>query len=232
VGRSRLAGTGSTGPARGQLILMARGALALLAVASLASCTDASAATSTKKKTATTRKKVVKRPVTTKRPTTTKRAATTVAPTTIPKLSAQAKAVLAGYETYLLGFVGAARNPETAQSTLPESVTGDALARLLEIAAFNVSEGIFWDGTRADIQSKPRVESLGDTRAVVRDCRSVGGVLRKRTTNEIVPGSTEPDVDDLVVDLVMIEGRWVVSRTDRTNQVEGRSTCAAAPASP
>ena len=53
-------------------------------------------------------------------------------------------------------------------------------------------------------------------------------VLRKRATNAVVPGSTDPDVDDLIVDLVKVDGRWVVTRTERTNAVEGKGTCAPA----
>lgn len=225
VGRSRLAGTGSTGPARGQLVLMARAAVALLSVVALASCTDAGASTTAKKKVTTTRKKVVKKP-TIKRPTTTTRiAATTVALTTVPKLSVQAKAVLDGYEAYLLAYVAGSREPERAAELYPKGMTGDALARLIEIANFDVANGQYWDGTRADIMTRGRVETVGDARATLRDCRSVGGVLRKRATNEAVQGTTSADVDDLFVDLVKIDGRWVVTRTDRSNKEEGKATC-------
>ena len=181
--------------------------------------------TSTTKKPTTRKAQAKKTTTTTRRPTTTLRASTT---TTAPKLSAEAKAVLDGYEVYLVAVVEASRNPETASQTLPKGVTGDALNRLLEIAAFNVSQGEHWDGTRNDIKSGPRVQSIGATRATLRDCRSIGGVLRLRKDNSIVPGTTEPDVDDLLVDLVKIDGRWVVTRTDRTNQTEGRSTCTVA----
>jgi hypothetical protein len=226
VGRPRLAGTGSAGPARGRLMMFARPALALFAVVSLASCSDATAATSSKKKVTTTRKKVAKKPATTKRPTTTTRTATTtVTSTTAPKLSAQAKAVLDGYESYLQAYVAGSREPERAAELYAKGMTGDALARLIEIANFDVANGQYWDGTRADITSKARVETLGDARATMRDCRSVGGVLRKRATNEPVQGTTSADVDDLFIDLVKIDGRWVVTRTDRSNKEEGKATC-------
>ena len=148
--------------------------------------------------------------------------------TSVPKLSAEAQAVLAGYESYLVVFAAAAREPERAETILPAGVTGDALDRLIEIARYDISQGQYWDGTRADIVARPRVQSIGESRATIRDCRQVGGVLRKRATNNVVNGTTEPDVDDLIVDLVKIDGRWVVTRTDRTNTVEGKSTCAAA----
>ena len=231
VGRSVVAGFGSAGPARGRLNNLARAALILVSTVALASCASAGAASKTTKKApvkrATTRKKVVTKPVTTKPPVTTAKPATTTAPgiTSAPKLSVEAKSVLDGYEAYLVAVVEAARNPETAQQTLPKGVTGDALARQIEIARYNISEGYFWDGTRADILSKPRVQSIGDARAEVRDCRSMGGVLRKRADNQVVPSTTDPDIDDLVVDLVKIDGRWIVSRTDRINQVEGKSKC-------
>jgi hypothetical protein len=225
VGRSRLAGTGSAGPARGRLMMFARPALALVAVVSLASCSDATAATSSKKKVTTTRKKVVKKPATKKRPTTTRPATTQVTSTTAPKLSAAAKAVLDGYESYLLAYVAGSREPERAAELYAKGMTGDALARLIEIANFDVANGQYWDGTRGDITSKARVETLGDARATMRDCRSVGGVLRKRATNEPVQGTTGTDVDDLFIDLVKIDGRWVVTRTDRSNKEEGKATC-------
>lgn len=181
-------------------------------------------------------KKAAKKPTTKKprstttikRVTTTRTPTTTVAATTTPKLSAAAEAVLIGYEQYLVAVVAVSRQPEQAEQLLPKGMTGDALDRMLEIARFNVAEGQFWDGTRADFKGGPKIQSVGDTRAVLKDCRSIGGVVRKRTTNEIVAGTTEPDVDDLIVDLVRIDGKWVVTRTDRTNKVEGRSTCAVA----
>ena len=136
--------------------------------------------------------------------------------------------MLSGYEAYLVVFAAAAGEPERAEAILPSGVTGDALARLIDIARYDISQGQYWDGKRADIVSKSRVQSIGESRATIRDCRQVGGVLRKRATNNVVNGTTEPDVDDLIVDLVKIDGRWVVTRTDRTNTVEGKSTCAAA----
>ena len=96
-------------------------------------------------------------------------------------------------------------------------------------ADFDVVHGQYWEGTRADIVSNPRVQTIGDTTASLRDCRRVGGVLRKRTTNSPVAGTTGVDVDDLLVDLVKIDGRWVVTRTDRTNVEEGKATCAGFP---
>ncbi len=196
-------------------------------------CSDAVAATKTTK--ASVKSKTTAKRKTPARPTTTvKRTTSTVLPTTrpatslVPKLSAEAQAVLAGYESYLVVFAAAAREPERAEAILPKGVTGDALDRLIEIARYDISQGQYWDGTRAHIISKPRVQSIGESRATIRDCQSVGGVLRKRATNNVVSGSTEPDIDDLVVDLVKIGGAWVVTRTDRTNTVEGKSTCAAA----
>ena len=227
-------GSASTGSKMGSRVAMrARAAVALIAIATLGTgCGAAEAATQPASKAKTTAKrKIPTRPTTTiRRPTTTAIASTTTrASTTLaPKLSAEAQAVLAGYESYLVVFAAAAHDPEHAEAILPTGVTGDALARLIEIARHDRSQGQYWDGKRADIVSKPRVQSIGESRATIRDCQSVGGVLRKRSTNEVVSGSTEPDIDDLVVDLVKIEGRWVVTRMDRTNTVEGKSTCVAA----
>ncbi len=137
--------------------------------------------------------------------------------------------MLDGYESYLVAFVAGSREPERARDLYSKGMTGDALARLIEIAEFDLRNGQYWDGTRADIRSAPRIGSIGATLAIVRDCRSVGGVVRKRATNEIVAGSTDPDIDDLVVELVKVDGRWLVTRTDRTNAVEGRATCVPGP---
>ncbi len=231
VGRSPVAGPDTAGPARGRILSHARATAVLLAALLLTGCASAGAASKTTKK-PTTRKTTAKKASTTiKRSTTIQRSTTTVRPATTtiaPKLSAEAKAVLEGYEAYLVAVVEASRNPETAPQTLPKGVTGDALSRLMDIAAFNVAEGQYWDGTRNDIKSGPRVQTVGATRATLRDCRSIGGVLRLRKDNSMVPGTTEPDIDDLLVDLVKIDGRWVVTRTDRTNQTEGRSTCTVA----
>ena len=225
VGRSPVAGPDTAGPARGRILSHSRATAVLLAALLLTGCASADAASKTTKK-PTTRKTQAK-----KAATTIKRSTSTVRPTTTtiaPKLSAEAKSVLDGYEAYLVAVVEASRNPETATQTLPKGVTGDALSRLIDIAAFNVAEGQYWDGTRNDIKSGPRVQTVGATRATLRDCRSIGGVLRLRKDNSIDPGTTEPDVDDLLVDLVKIDGRWVVTRTDRKNQTEGRSTCTVA----
>lgn len=231
--RRGLTGSVSTGPKRGsRFTLHARAAIALIAIGVLASgCLQASAATKTTKAASKT-KTTVKRKAPARPTTTVKRVATTVTtarpPTTAPKLSAEAQAVLSGYEAYLIAMAAAAHDPERAESILPKGVTGDALARLIDIARFNIAEGQYWDGARSDIVSTPRVQSIGESRSTLRDCQTIGGVLRKRATNEVVPGSTEPDVDDLIVDLVKINGRWVVTRTDRTNAVEGKGTCAPA----
>ena len=234
VVRRGIAGSVSTGPRRrNRLTLHARAVVALVAIGALASgCSEANAATKTTKAASKT-KTTAKRTTPTRPTTTVKRATTTVPttarpPTTTPKLSAEAQAVLSGYEAYLVVFAAAAREPERAEAILPSGVTGDALARLIDIARYDLSQGQYWDGKRADIVSKPRVQSIGESRATIRDCQSVGGVLRKRATNDVVSGSTEPDVDDLIVDLVKMEGRWVVTRTDRSNTVEGKSTCVAA----
>ena len=89
--------------------------------------------------------------------------------------------MLDGYEAYLVAFVEGSREPERAVSSTPKGMTGDALARLIEIADFDVSKGQYWDGTRSDIIVRPACRSpIGATRSTVRDCRSVGGVLRKR----------------------------------------------------
>ena len=233
VVRGGLTGSASTGSKMGSRVAMrARAAVVLIAIATLGTgCGAAEAATQPSVKAKpTAKRKTPTRPTTTvKRPITTAIATTTRASTTLsPKLSAEAQAVLAGYESYLVVFAAAAHEPEHAQQILPKGVTGDALARLIELARFNVSEGQYWDGSRADIISKPRVQSIGESRSTIRDCRSVGGMLRTRTTNAVVPGSTDPDVDDLIVDLVKLDGRWVVTRTDRTNSVEGKGTCAPA----
>ena len=232
VVRRGLAGSASTGPTTGnRLTKHARAAIAFIVIGSLASgCANAEAATKTTKPASKT-KKTAKRTAPTRPTTTIKRVTTTVATTTPPsttitrKLSAEAQAVLSGYEAYLVVLAAAAHEPERAEAILPKGVSGDALARLIELARFNVAEGQFWDGKRADILSAPRVQSVGVTRSTIRDCRSVGGVLRKRSTNAVVPGSTDPDVDDLIVDLVKIDDRWVVTRTDRTNAEEGKGTC-------
>ena len=228
VGRSPVAGPDTAGPARGRILSHSRATAVLLAALLLTGCASAGAASKTTKKSTTRKTQAKKASTTIKRSTTTVRPTTTTTTTTAPKLSAEAKAVLDGYEAYLVAVVEASRNPETAPQTLPKGVTGDALSRLIDIAAFNVAEGQYWDGTRNDIKSGPRVQTVGATRATLRDCRSIGGVLRLRKDNSIVPGTTEPDVDDLLVDLVKIDGRWVVTRTDRTNQTEGRSTCTVA----
>lgn len=225
VGRSPVAGPDTAGPAVGRILSHSRATAVLLAALLVTGCASAGAASKTTKKPTTRKTQAKKASTTTRRSTTTVRPATT---TTAPKLSVEARAVLDGYQTYLVAVVEASRNPETAPQTLPKGVTGDALNRLVDIAAFNVAEGQYWDGTRNDIKSGPRVQTVGATRATLRDCRSIGGVLRLRKDNSIVPGTTEPDVDDLLVDLVKIDGRWVVTRTDRTNQTEGRSTCTVA----
>ena len=238
VMRRGLADSASAGSTTGSRLTMhARAAIALIAIGALATgCANADAATRTTKASVKT-KTTAKRTTPTRPTTTVKRVPTTVAATTrpsttmTPKLSADAQAVLSGYEAYLVVLAAAAREPERAEAILPTGVTGDALARLIDIARYDISQGQYWDGKRANIISKPRVQSIGESRATIRDCQSVGGVLRKRTTNDVVNGSTEPDVDDLIVDLVKIDGRWVVTRTDRTNTVEGKSTCAAASSS-
>ena len=235
VVRHQLTDSATTGSKTGhRSMLCAHAAIGALVIGLLFSNTiEASAATKTtrsKAKTTAKRKPPVRVTTTVKRSTTTIRAtSTTIATSTsVPKLSAEAQAVLAGYESYLVVLASAAHDPEHAQEILPKGVTGDALARLIDIARFNVAEAQYWDGKRADILSKPRIQSIGESRATLRDCQTVGGVLRKRATNFVVPGSTDPDIDDLIVDLVKIDGRWVVTRTDRTNAVEGKGTCAPA----
>ena len=130
------------------------------------------------------------------------------------------------YESYLTAFVAGSREPERARELYAKGMTGDALARLIEISDFDLAHGQYWDGSRADIVSKPRVQTIGETRATLRDCQTVGGVVRLRSTNAAVFGTTGIETDALIVDLVKIDGRWVVTRTDRTNQEEGKATCA------
>ena len=212
-------------------MVLARLAAAFLVVGLVGTGTSAGAATKTTKRSVksktTVKRKPVVRPTTTLKPALTATKLTSV-PSSTPKLSAEAQSVLAGYEAYLMVFASAAHDPENAEAILPKGVTGDALARLIDIARYDLSQGQYWDGKRTDIVSRPRVQSIGESRATIRDCQSVGGVLRKRATNEIVGGTTDPDIDDLVVDLVKLDGHWVVTRTDRTNAVEGKGTCAAA----
>ena len=206
--------------------------VALSASVVLSACSASQAATpTTKKKTVVTRakskpkakpKKTVKRPPTTQPKVTT--AQTT--PTTATSVAISAKdQVLKGYESYFTAFVAAAREPQRAPELLPQGMTGDALTRMLEIRKLDAQEGLFWDGTRKDIVSGPKVETIGDTTAVLRDCRSVGGVLRKKANNEVVPGTTDPDVDDFKITLVLVNNKWLVTATERFNDVEGKSKC-------
>ena len=176
-----------------------------------------------------------RKPASTKTKKTTKATVTTVRVTTAPATSVPTNAtaaaltpnaqVLVGYEAYLTAFVAAAREPGRAAALLPQGMTGDALTRMLDIRGQEAREGVFWDGTRKDIISGPTIEKVGDTTATLRDCRSVGGVLRQKASGEVVAGSTEPDVDDFRVTLVRFDGKWVVTATDRFNDVEGRSRC-------
>ena len=158
---------------------------------------------------------------------------TTLRPTPSTTASVSAKdRVLQGYEAYFTAFVAAAREPQRAKELLPQGMTGDALTRLLEIHRLDAADGVFWDGTRADIISAPRIEAIGDTTATIRDCRSVGGVLRKKSTNEVVPGTADPDIDDFKVTLVLVERKWKVTSTERFNDAEGRSKCVPGSPSP
>ena len=154
-----------------------------------------------------------------------------LAPSTTVLVSAKDR-VLQGYEAYFTAFVAAAREPQRAKELLPQGMTGDALTRLLEIHRLDAADGVFWDGTRADIISAPRIETIGDTTATIRDCRSVGGVLRKKSTNEVVPGTADPDIDDFKVTLVLVERKWKVTSTERFNDAEGRSKCVPGSPSP
>ena len=183
-------------------------------------------------------KRTVAKKVTKKRTPTTitaARPATTttlqLAPSTTAPESAKDR-VLQGYEAYFTAFVAAAREPQRAKEFLPQGMTGDALTRLLEIRRLDAADGYFWDGTRADIISGPRIEAIGSTTATVRDCRSVGGVERKKSTNDVVAGTTEPDVDDLRITFVLVNGKWLVTSTDGFNDVEGRSKCVPGSSSP
>ena len=154
-----------------------------------------------------------------------------LAPSTTVLVSAKDR-VLQGYEAYFMAFVAAAREPQRAKDLLPLGMTGDALTRLLEIRRLDAADGYFWDGTRADIISGPRVENIGASTATIRDCQSIGGVLRKKSTNEVVPGTTEAEVDDFRVTLVLINGKWRVTATELFNEVEGKSKCVPGSPSP
>ncbi len=209
--------------------------VALSASVVLSACSASQAATpTTKKKTVVTKakskakakpKKMVKRPTTTL-PKTTVALTTPTAPTTATSVAVSARdQVLKGYESYFTAFVAAAREPQRAPELLPQGMTGDALTRMLEIRKLDAQEGLYWDGTRKDIVSGPKLETVGDTTAVLRDCRSVGGVLRKKANNEVVPGTTDPDVDDFKVTLVLVNSKWLVTATERFNDVEGKSKC-------
>jgi hypothetical protein len=202
----------------------------LLAAVTSSACTDTSEAATTKKpKKTIVRKKSARKPTTTiKRTPTTKPApvATTAA------VSPQKDAVLKGYESYFTAFVGAAREPERAKELLPLGVTGDALTRLLEIRRLDAAEGVYWDGTRADILSAPKIEALGETTATLRDCQSIGGVVRKKSTKEVVTGTSDREVDDFKVTLVLIGDKWFVTSTELYNDVEGKSKCVPGSPSP
>ena len=178
-------------------------------------------------------KKVTKKPTPTTNTVARPATSTTIrpAPSTTVAVSAKER-VLLGYEAYFTAFVAAAREPQRAKELLPQGMTGDALARLLEIRRLDAADGYFWDGTRADIISGPRIEAIGATTSTVRDCRSVGGVERRKSSNEIVTGTTEPDVDDLRITLVLVNGKWLVTSTDGFNDVEGRSKCVPGSSSP
>ena len=198
-------------------------AIALSVAVALAGCAQSSDAATTKRTPTTKAKRVAKRttpPRTTttiKKPApTTKVTSTTVTPSTL---------VRAGYEAYLTAYVAGARNPEKASTLLPIGMTGDALARMLEIRRLDAKDGVYWDGSRKDIVSGPTIEAVGETTATLRDCRSVGGVLRQKATGDVVAGTTEPDVDDFRVTLVRVDGKWLVTATERFNDVEGRSRC-------
>jgi hypothetical protein len=202
----------------------------VLGVTFLASEAATTNTTKTTKSTKVAAKKSTAKRTTPKRVTpTAKRAATTVKSTTThpptTTVSPATARVLAGYENYFTAFVAAAREPERADQLLPLGMTGDALARMLEIRRLDAAEGVYWDGTRKDIVSGPRIEAIGESTATLRDCRSVGGVLRRKASGEVVAGTTEPDIDDMRVTFVLIADKWVVSATERFNDVEGRSRC-------
>lgn len=203
------------------LTLVASAATATMSVASPSLAATAKPKRTAKKPTPTT--KTVARPATT---TTLRSAPSTVAPASVKER------VLQGYEAYFTAFVAAAREPQRAKELLPQGMTGDALTRLLEIHRLDAADGVFWDGTRADIISAPGIATIGDTTATIRDCRSVGGVLRKKSSNEVVPGTADPDIDDFKVTLVLVDRKWKVTSTERFNDVEGRSKCVPGSPSP
>lgn len=182
-------------------------------------------------------KRTVAKKVTKKRTPTTipARPATTttlqLTPSTTAPVSAKDR-VLQGYEAYFTAFVAAAREPQRAKELLPKGMTGDALGRLLEIRRLDAADGYYWDGTRADIISAPRIENIGATTATLRDCQSIGGSLRKRSTNAVVAGTTDAEVDDFRVTLVLANGQWRVTSTELFNEVEGKSKCVPGSLSP
>jgi hypothetical protein len=221
-------------PSRSFRIRFVATAVALSASVVLSACSATQAATpTTKKKTVATKSKNKAKPKpkpkkTVKRPPVTQPKATTAPAVTMQGTSVGVSAkeqVLKGYEAYFTAFVAAAREPGRAPELLPQGMTGDALTRMLEIRKLDAEEGLFWDGTRKDIVNGPRLDTVSDTTAVLRDCRSVGGVLRKKANNEVVPGTTDPDVDDFKVTLVFVKDKWLVTATERFNDVEGKSKC-------
>ena len=198
--------------------------IVLCAALALGGCVEPSDAATTSRKTVSTKSKRTTKRTTPSRTTTTKKPgpiATKVTSTTISPIAL----VRAGYENYLTAFVAAAREPEKASTLLPPGMTGDALTRTLELRRLDAADGVFWDGTRQDIVSGPVIERVGETTATLRDCRSVAGVLRQRSSGAVVAGTTEPDVDDLRVSLVRSQGRWLVTAVDAFNDIEGRSRC-------
>ncbi len=207
-------------PSRFLLVVASVAAIAVVPVSS-------NAATKSTKRPVT--KKTVRKPKTTAKPNTTiVKTPSSVMPQVSVAPSADVRSkerVLAGYEAYFGAFVAGAREPERAAVLLPSGMSGDALSRMLEIRKLDASEGLFWDGMRADIVSSPKIEVIGEKTATIRDCRSVGGVLRNKATKQIVPGTTEPDVDDLRITLVLVGSSWVVVATELFNEEEGRSKC-------
>ena len=218
----------------GIIVVAAVSIVAVSMFASEAATSGSTKATKTTTK-STTKAKVTKKLATTKRVTTTTKRSTTTRPTVAASTTTPSPAVfavLAGYESYFTAFVAAAREPERAEQLLPTGMTGDALARMLEIRRLDATEGVYWDGTRKSIITGPRIESIGETTASLRDCRSVGGVVRNKATGQVVAGTTEPDIDDMRVTFVLMSGKWVVTATERFNDVEGRSRCVPGSPSP
>ncbi len=194
-------------------------AIALSVAVALAACAQPSDAVTTKRTPTTKARRVAKRTVPPRTTTTIKK----TAPTTKVTSTALAPSTLvrAGYEAYLTADVAAARNPEKASTLLPLGMTG-ADAR---------DPSPRCEGRRLLGRNSQGHSQRTNDRSCRRYDRNVAGlskcrrVLRQKATGDVVAGTTEPDVDDIRVTLVRLDGKWVVTATERFNDVEGRSRC-------